>query len=56
MRTSPTRTRLTPNGPLRHWGGGQLGTIEDDRQITIVCYRAPTVLVTLKSEDGAGPG
>ncbi len=50
------RTRLTPNGPLKHWGGGQLGPIEDDRRITIVCYRAPTVLVIgLKSEDDRIP-
>ncbi len=53
------RTRLTPDGPLKHFGGdfggGQLGPIQDDRRITIVCYRAPTVLVTLKNEDGPVP-
>jgi hypothetical protein len=49
------KTRLTPDGPLKHFGGGELGPIEDDRRITIVCYRAPTVLVTLKSEDGPVP-
>ena len=50
------KTRLTPDGPLKHFGGGELGRIEDDRRITIVCYRAATVLVTLKSEDGPVPG
>jgi AhpC/TSA family len=49
------KTQLTPDGPLRHWGGGQLGAIADDRQITIVRYRAPTVVATLKSEDGPVP-
>ncbi len=49
------KTRLTPDGPLKHWGGGELGLIADDRRITIVCYRAPTVVVTLKCEDGPVP-
>jgi hypothetical protein len=49
------KTRLTPDGPLKHFGGGELGPIEDDRRITIVSYRAPTVLVNLKSEDGRVP-
>ncbi len=50
------KTRLEENGPLRYWGGGQLGTLDRDRTITIVCYRAPTVLVTVRTVDEADPG
>jgi hypothetical protein len=44
------KTRLTENGPLKFWGGGQLGIIEANRTITIVSYRAPTVLATVQTD------
>jgi Carboxypeptidase regulatory-like domain len=50
------KTRLEENGPLKYWGGGRLGTLDRDRKITIVSYRAPTVLVTVRTEDGHDPG
>ncbi len=49
------KTRLEENGPLRFWGGGRLGTLDADRKITVICYRAPTVLVTVRTDDGAVP-
>ena len=49
------KTRLQPNGPLRFWGGGQLGVLDEDRQITVVAYRSPTVIVTVKIEEGRVP-
>ncbi len=50
------KTRLQPNGPLRFWGGGQLGVLDEDRQITVVAYRSPTVIVTVKTEEGRSSG
>ncbi len=47
------KTRLEENGPLKYWGGGQLGMLDKDRKITVVSYRAPTVIATVQSEDGA---
>jgi hypothetical protein len=49
------KSRLEPDGPLRSGGGGELGVLEADRQVTVVCYRAPTVLVTVKVEEGQVP-
>ena len=49
------KTRLDENGPLKYWGGGLLGLLEADRTITIVSYRAATVLLTVKTEDGGEP-
>ncbi len=46
------KTRLEENGPLKYWGGGQLGMLEEDRKITVVSYRAPTVIATVRTEDG----
>jgi hypothetical protein len=46
------KTRLEENGPLKYWGGGELGTLDRDRTITIVSYRAPTVIATVRTEDG----
>jgi AhpC/TSA family len=46
------KTRLEENGPLKYWGGGQLGTLDRDRKITVVSYRAPTVTATVGTEDG----
>ena len=34
------KTRLKPNGPLKYWGGRWLGTLDEDRQMTVVAYRA----------------
>jgi hypothetical protein len=49
------KTRKQPNGPLQFWGGGRLGDLEESRQITIVRYRSPTVVVSVESEDGKLP-
>ena len=46
------KTRLEENGPLKYWGGGELGTLDRDRKITVVSYRAPTVIATVRTEDG----
>jgi hypothetical protein len=46
------KTRLEENGPLKYWGGGQLGMLDRDRKITVVSYRAPTVIATVRTEDG----
>jgi hypothetical protein len=46
------KTRLEPNGPLKCWGGRWLGTLNEHRQITVVAYRAPAVIVTVKTQDG----
>ena len=49
------KTRLTENGPLKFWGGGQLGIIDADRKITIVSYSSPTVLATVQTDEGEMP-
>jgi hypothetical protein len=49
------KTQLAPGGPLKYWGGGLLGRLDEDREITIVCFRAPTVIATVRSEDGHVP-
>ncbi len=49
------KTRLEENGPLKYWGGGSLGMLDRDRTITVVSYRAPTVIATIRTEDGAAP-
>jgi hypothetical protein len=46
------KTRMEENGPLKYWGGGQLGMLDRDRKITVVSYRAPTVIATVRTEDG----
>jgi len=47
------KTRLAEGGPLKFWGGGQLGTIDADRAgLEVVAYRAPTVLATIATEGG----
>jgi hypothetical protein len=45
------KTQLTEQGPLKFWGGGQLGIIDADRTITIVTYSAPTVLATVQTDE-----
>ena len=35
------KTCLEENGPLKSWGGGQLGTVDRDRKITVVSYGRP---------------
>ena len=47
--------RIDPNGPILPVPPARLGVVEGDRQITIIAYRAPTVLVSVKTEDGAVP-
>jgi hypothetical protein len=49
--TTAFKTRLEENKPLKYWGGGELGTLDADRKITIVCFRGATVVVTVKAED-----
>ena len=49
------KTRLEENGPLKYWGGGQLGMLDRDRKITVISYRAPTVLVTVRTDEGPVP-
>ena len=46
------KTRLEENGPLKYWGGGQLEKLDRDRKITVVSYRAPTVIAIVRTEDG----
>ena len=46
------KTRLEENGPLKYWGGGQLGMLDRDRKITVVSYRSPTVIATVRTGDG----
>jgi hypothetical protein len=53
--TTSYKVQLEPNRPLKSGGGGGLGVLESDRQITVVSYRAPTVLVTVKSQEGPLP-
>ena len=47
--------RIDPNGPILPMPPARLGVVEGDRQLTIIAYRAPTVLVSVKTEDGAVP-
>ncbi len=48
--------RIDPNGPILPMPPpAQLGVVAGDRQLTIIAYRAPTVLVSVKTEDGAVP-
>ena len=49
------KTFLNENAPLKYWGGGLLGRLEADRRITIVSFRAATVLLTVKTDDGGEP-
>jgi hypothetical protein len=49
------KTRLDEHGPLKYWGGGLLGTLDKGHKITIVSYRAPVVLVTVKTDDHLTP-
>ncbi len=44
--------RLEPNGPLQVTLTGAVGVLEDDRSLTVITYRAPTVLLDVKTEDG----
>ncbi len=47
------KTRLAAGGPLKYWGGGQLGTLDVDRAgIEVIAYRAATVLATIATEGG----
>jgi peroxiredoxin len=49
------KTRLEEHRPLKYWGGGLLGTLGTDGKITIVSYRAPTVVITVKTDDNRTP-
>ncbi len=47
------RVRLTPEGPLQGNGNNLLGALEEDRQVTVVGYREPKVVVRVEHEDGS---
>jgi hypothetical protein len=47
--------RIDPNGPILPVPPAHLDVVEGDRQLTIIAYRAPTVVVSVKTEDGAVP-
>jgi peroxiredoxin len=47
--------RIDANGPILPVPPAHLDVVERDRQLTIIAYRAPTVLVSVKTEDGAVP-
>ena len=49
------KQRIDPNGPILPVPPVHLGDVAGDRQLTIIAYRAPTVLVSVKTEDGAVP-
>ncbi len=49
------KTKLEENELLPWWGGGRLGALDADREVTIVSFRAATVLVIVKTEDGGTP-
>jgi peroxiredoxin len=49
------KTREEANGPLKYWGDRSLGTLEKDRRITIVTYRAPKAVVTVRTDDNRTP-
>ena len=55
MRQRRSRRRIDPNGPIIPMPPARLGDVTGDRQRTIIAYRAPTVLVSVKTEDGAVP-
>ena len=45
--------RIDPNGPILPGTASHLFDVEGDRQLSFIAYRAPTVLVSVKTEDGA---
>jgi hypothetical protein len=47
--------RIDPNGPILPVPPVRLGVVEGNRQLTIIAYRAPTALVSVRTEDGAVP-
>lgn len=52
-RSKSLKTRMKPGGPLRHWGAALLETLDADvAGIEFVVYRAPTILVTVATEEG----
>ena len=52
---SAYKHRLTPDGPALPGPAARLGVLEGDRVLTMIAYRAPTILVTVKTEDGVVP-
>jgi peroxiredoxin len=50
------KTRLEAGGPMLNQGGARLGDLRADRPgVTIVTYRAPTLWITVETEDGSEP-
>jgi hypothetical protein len=46
------KTRFKEDGPLHAFGGAGFGILDRDREVTIVSYKAATMLVTVKTDDG----
>ena len=44
-----------PDGPILAGPTAELGDLEGDRRMTVIVYRAPTVLVTARTRDGTVP-
>ena len=50
------RVRLTKDGPLENEFDPELGVLDEERrEITVVWYRAPTVLASIKSGESSFP-
>ncbi len=46
------KLKVEPNGPLTSRPSVQVGVLDDDRSVTVVAYRAATLLVTATADDG----
>jgi hypothetical protein len=49
------KRRIDPKGPILPIPPLRLDVVDGERQLTIIAFRAPTVLVSVKTEDGAFP-
>ena len=47
--------QIDPDGPILPGPPASLGILEGDRRMTMIEYRAPTVIVAVKTEDGGVP-
>jgi hypothetical protein len=54
--TAAFKHRIDPDGPIRPGPPARLGVLDGDRRMTMIVYQAPTILVCVKTEDGAVPG
>ena len=53
--TTAFKHRIDPGGPILPVPPAMLGILEGDRRMTMIQYRAPTVIVAVKTEDGGIP-